>query len=327
MKTRLIPLGVAVMMSASSTWLQAAEMVSPASMAKTENGVFMSNGRYFVAGASGIQEVKTSPDYSSHCKMDTVNQLTVCTLVAPTLNGNQCFYSGLVADDDYLYATCTVWLDGSFGPFLPPKYASLVRVQPGASRADQVLERPFAKPVWYNGMTRLDADSLLMTQSISSQGTGTAAVVKLDITNASNLSFTMSDWLPKSADYLNPNGIMYDKGYVYFVGGQNLYRIAVNTNQTSAAPVLLYQTPNYHMIDDLTMFGSWVAVAEVALINGLGVNTITGIHKTGWFTPVKIATGAVQLSSLDVDPGTFHEGDFIGTSYYQGGLHRIVNPY
>lgn len=327
MKTKLIPLSAAVMLSASSTWLQAAEMVSPASMAKTENGVFMSNGRYFVAGASGIQEVKTSPDYSSHCKMDPVNQLTVCTLVAPTLNGNKCFYSGLVADDDYLYATCTVWLDGSFGPFLPPKYASLVRVQPGASSADQVLERPFAKPVWYNGMTLLDADSLLMTQSISSQGTGTAAVVKLDITNPSNLSFTTSDWLPKSADYLNPNGIVYSKGYVFFVGGQNLFRILVNANQTAATPVLLYQTPNNHMIDDLTIVGWWAAVAEVALINGLGVNTITAVNITGWIAPVKIATGKVQLSSLDVDPGTFHEGDFIGTSYYQGGLYHIANPY
>lgn len=319
--------GAALLIGSCVNFAQATELVDSSLMAESENGVFMDNGRYFVAGSSGIQEVKSYNDNSSNCEQDSGSGKTVCTLVETNLNGNQCFYSSLTTDNYYLYATCTVWKDGLLGTFQEPKYSAFLRILPGSSQADQVIVREFDQPVWYNGMTMLDSNSILMTQSVSSQGSGNSAIVKLDITNQLTADFTISDWLPSSIAYLNPNGVKYENGYVYFVGGQNLFRIPVRWNQKPGIPVLMYQTTINEMLDDFTIIGDWLAITEVALINGTGTNNVTFVHKHGWISPYKIPTGFLQLSSLAVDPGTLtYAGDLIGTSYYQGGLYRIPMP-
>ena len=322
----LLKIGAFILISAASHLSFSTVLVDPSIMAESENGVFMDNGRYFVAGSSGIQEVKSYTDNSSNCQQDSSGK-TVCTLVEANLNGNQCFYSSLTTDNYYLYATCTVWKDGLLGTFQEPEYAAFLRILPGSSQADQVIVHEFDQPVWYNGMTMLDNDSILMTQSVSSQGSGNSAIVKLDITNQLTADFTISDWLPSSIFYLNPNGVKYENGYVYFVGGQNLFRIPVRWNQTAGIPILMYQTTVNEMLDDFTIVGDWLAIAEVALINGTGTNNVTFVHKHGWISPFKVFTGFLQLSSLAVDPGTLtYAGDLIGTSYYQGGLYRIPMP-
>ena len=88
--------------------------------------------------------------------------------------------------------------------------------------------------------------------------------------------------------------------------------------------MLLYQTTINQVLDDLTVRGDWVAIGEYAIVNGLGLNSISLIHKTGLVAPIRLPTGMTQVSSLAVDPGTFGTpGGFIGTSYFQGGIHRF----
>jgi len=318
----LIHYGAALLIGATSLMTQATQLVPSSISEETENAVFL-DGRYFVAGSSGIQEVKQGYDASPNCEQ-TSSGLSVCTVVEANLNGEQCFYSSMTTDDYYLYATCTVWKDGLLGTFQEPEYAAFLRILPGNYGADEVIVHEFDQPVWYNGMTMLDDDSILMTQSVSSQGSGNSAIVKLDITNQMTAEFTISDWLDSSITYLNPNGVQYSNGYVYFVGGQNLFRIRVLSGQRAGIPILMYQTTVNEMLDDFTIVGDWLAIAEVALINGTGTNNVTFVHKHGWISPFKVFTGFLQLSSLAVDPGTLtYAGDLIGTSYYQGGLYRI----
>jgi hypothetical protein len=105
--------------------------------------------------------------------------------------------------------------------------------------------------------------------------------------------------------YLLPNGLQVENDYVYFVGGQNVFRIRIRPDGSAGVPALLHQTPINHTFDDLIIVGDYLAIAEIAILNGLGVNSITFVKKTGSLFPARIATGNIQVSSLAVDPGTF----------------------
>ncbi len=301
---------------------QADTLVSPATIKSTERGVFL-NGRYFVAGQHGIHEVKRSADNSTNCKLDP-SGLTVCLLVSTVYGADQCDYSGMTADNTYLYAACTVADKTAAIPLLaPPTRAALFRVKPAAasSTAAEVVSKAFTTPVWYNGMTVLDSNTLLMTPS-APLGTK-SAIVKLKITNTLTLAHTITEWLPGSPLYLLNNGVTVNNGNVYFVGGQNLWRIPVKSDGSAGIPLPLYQTTINQTMDDLTVKGDWVVVAEIGIINGLGLNSLTFVHKTGLGPTYKLWTGLTQLSGVLVDPGTFGTpGAYIATSYFQGGVYR-----
>lgn len=298
-------------------------LVSPATLKSTERAVFL-NGRYFVAGTEGIHEVKRTADSGDHCKIDPGSGFTVCQLVSTVYGADQCEYSGMTADNTYLYAACTVPDKTAAIPLLaPPKRAALFRVKPaaGSSTATEVKIKPFATPVFYNGMTMLGANTLLMTPS-APLGTK-SAIVKLTITNTLTLDHTIKEWLPGSPLYLLNNGVTVNNGHVYFVGGQNLWRIQVKSDGSAGLPILLYQTTVNHTMDDLVVKGDWIAVAEIGIVNGLGLNSLTFVHKTGLAPVYKLWTGLTQLSGVVVDPGTFGTpGAFIATSYFQGGVYR-----
>lgn len=302
---------------------QAETLINPSLLANTENGVFMSNGRYFVAGGDGIHEIKATPDYSSNCKRDTLSGYTSCRLVSNQFQGETCFFSGMTTDNTYLYAACTIWQDGLLGQLQPPKRATLFRIKPGSgSTVAAQLTRDFAQPAWYNGMTMLNGNTLLMTPSALFGGQ--TAITKLTITNTSTLQFQVSEWLNSNGLYLLPNGLRYDKGFVYFVGGQNLWRIRVNSNGTAGWPVLLFQTTINQVLDDFAIDGDWIVVSNHAIVNGLGLNTLTRVHKTGLLLPQFISTGMTQISSVAVDPGSFMDpGSYISTSFFQGGIYRF----
>lgn len=305
-----------------ATRAHAEQIVSSATLKSTENGVFMSNGRYFVAGNDGIHELKRSADSSPGCQLEPGSGFTLCRLMAPQFNGDTCFYSGMTTDDTYLYAVCTVWANDSIlSQVVPPKRAYFIRLKPGSGASAQITTKPFASPTWYNGMTMLDSKTILMTPS-GPLGTK-PAIVKLKITNTATLDHSITTWLPASPLYLLNNGLTVSGDHVYFVGGQNLFRIRVNSDGSAGLPVLIYQTTVNQVLDDLAVKGDWLAVAEIGIVNGLGLNSITFIHKTGLAPSVKLWTGLTQLSSLAVDPGSFGTpGALVATSYFQGGIYR-----
>jgi hypothetical protein len=301
---------------------QADTLVSPATLKSTERGVFL-NGRYFVAGTTGVHEVKRSTDNSPNCKIDASSGNTVCLIVPTAYGADQCEYSGMTADSTYLYAACTVPDTSAAVPLLaPPRRAALFRIKPGAgSTAAEVKSKPFASPVWYNGMAVLDTNTLLMTPS-APLGTK-PAIVKLTITDTATLAHTLKTWLPGSPLYLLNNGVKVHDDTVYFVGGQNLWRIAIKSDNSAGLPILMYQTTINQTLDDLTVKGDWVVAAEIGIVNGLGLNSLTFVHKSGFGPTFKLWTGMTQLSAVAVDPGTFGTpGALIATSFFQGGVYR-----
>lgn len=326
MKLRMAAIGLLLVSSGLAAVAQAEMIVTPYRAAQTENGVFL-GGRYFVAGASGIQEIKRSADPA--CAFDYARSLTVCTQVAPRLDGEQCFFTGMTTDGTYLYAACTV-----LGPSPDqPRKAALYRVLPGASRAAQVHIDRFEQTVWYNGMTMLDARTVLMTSTAAGTeygqpGPAVVAATFADDPGALRIE-RLQSWLDSSPQYRAPNGIVRDGDQVYFVGGQNLFRIPVDSDGRAGMPVLMYRSAFTNLLDDLTVVGDRIAVADIAFINGLGLSSIALIGKRAvpgqW--PQRIYTGVVRVSSLAVDPGTLYgPGDLIASSYFEGGVHRYRVP-
>lgn len=306
---------------------RAEEIVRPDVLLNTENAVFLNNGRYFVAGSAGIHEVKKEPDARPQCWKDTAKGLTVCTVLPPQLQGDVCLYTGMTTDGERLYAACTVAGASPLDVLIPPK-AALVRVSPAGDDYDVTVSY-LAEPTWYNGMAMLGTGTLLASRSASGALTNVPgpAIDRIDIVDANALAIRVRPWLSASPSYLMPNGIVVDDGYAYFIGGQNLFRIRIRSDGSAGTPVLLHQTAPNHVFDDLTVAGEYLAVAEIAILNGLGVNSITLVRKAGSLFARRIPTGMIQMSSLAVDPGTIGAtGDLIATSFFQGGIHRFDKP-
>ena len=307
----------------SSSMLYASNtIVSSNILSSTENGLFMDNGRYFVAGNDGIHEVKITPDYSSNCTYDFSSGYTVCEIVSTSFDGEQCMFTGMTTDDTYLYAACTIGEGGLLGALIPPTRSVLFRVLPGSgSFAQEIKTQDFDVAALYNGMAMLDNDTLLITPS--NFLTTSAAITKVDITNTNTFEIQESEYLDNSIFYLIPNGIAVDNGYIYMVGGQNLYRIRIRFDGSPGVPTLIFQTTVNQLLDDFVISGNWIIVSNVSALNGLGINNLTILHKTGLVPPSFISTGFTQTSSIAIDPGTFYNpGSLITTSFFQGGVQQ-----
>jgi hypothetical protein len=251
-------------------------------------------------------------------------------VLPPELRGDICLYTGLTTDGQQLYAACTVTGGSPLAALAPPK-AALVRIRPIANEY-QIAVAYFDQPSWYNGMAMVDGRTLLMSRSVTGliggvlTGDSGPAIDRVEIVDQDALALRVTPWLASSPTYLLPNGIEVENGYAYFVGGQNVFRIRIREDGSAGVPVLLYQTPINHTFDDLIIVGDYLAIAEIAVLNGLGVNSITFVKKSGSLFPRRIPTGDIQISSLTVDPGTFGvAGALIGTSFFQGGIYRFVN--
>lgn len=308
-----------------STGAQAEPIVQSNVLVNTENAVFLDDGRYFVAGSAGIHEIKPEADARPECYADPLLGLTVCTVLPPELDGDTCLYTGMTTDGNALYAACTIYGDSVLAALLPPQAAALIRIRPEGDDFDVTVSY-LDEPTWYNGMAVVDSDTLLASRSLTGALTnaGGPAIDRIDITDEDTFELSVTPWLSSSPSYLLPNGIQVDKGYAYFIGGQNVFRIRIRQDGSAGIPILLYQTVLNHDFDDFVIVGDYLAIAEIAILNGLGVNSITFVRKTGSLLPRRVPTGAIQLSSLAVDPGTFGTaGDLIGTSFFQGGIHRF----
>ncbi len=320
-----------IALSMHSMLSQAESIIESRVLKNTENAVFTADGRYFVAGTAGIHEIKPSQDMNPACYTDPLKSYSVCTVLAPEQNGDTCQYLGMTTDGTYLYATCAVYEGGLLSQLQPPVKAALVRILPGAQHDHQVKLTYLDHPTWYNGMAVLDEHTLLVSRSLTGSGPKLiginipgATIEKVTITDHTEFSFEISPCLEPSPDFIMPNGIQADGNDVYFVGGTNLYRIPVQADGSAGSPRKLYQTTINKTFDDFTLVGNQLAVTEIGILNGLGRNSITLINKRGSLVPKRITTEKVQLSSVVVDPGTFGKtGDFIGTSFFQGGIYRF----
>ncbi|RLT91979.1 MAG: hypothetical protein D9N11_16410 [Ketobacter sp.] len=314
---------LAALLLLAGAWVNATPILPRSLLGHTENIVVLPQGRVFLASDRGIYEIKRTLDLDEACEYDAVSGLTACLQVDNHYDNGRCFFSGMTTDGHDLYAACTIWYPWLI-PLGRPRTAALYRVTPGASSADQVQIQAFADPVWYNGMTMLDDHTLLL--SASSYGTALGfdgpAIAKLTITDPLTLGFELEDWLERRPGMLMPNGLLMAEGELYFIGGQTLFRIPVLDDGSAGEPELLYRTPWYRVLDDMTWHEGELVLAEIAGINGLGKNYLTYFDPlTGHYR--RQDSGLIQVSSLAVDLGNVSvPGALLATSFFEGGLHR-----
>lgn len=304
-------------------------IVTPETLPETENAVYTADGRYFVAGVSGIHEVlpaRADGLVPPGCQVDAAKGHAVCLIVPPALDGQPCFFTGMTTDGQYLYAACTAGAN-----VVEPVAAALYRVLPAVDGAEVKIGR-FATPVWYNGMAMAPDGGIFMSSSASGSfhgGGDGVAVVKATVTGTAGdeLLLSLADWLPTSLAYLMPNGIAVQGSTMYFVGGQNLFRIPIKADGKAGLPVQLFQTGIGRVLDDLTVAGDRVVVTDVPLLPGVGFNWLVSVAKSGWGLPRWLNTGGAGLSSVTVSPGGLvPAGQLIATSYFDGGIHGFPLP-
>ncbi len=308
-----------LVLCAVSTVGFAQQLISPNIIAGSENAVITNNGRYFVAAEFGVYEVsKTSGVNGSDCSQDA-SGLYACLVLEPKINGQSCFPTGMTTNGSDLYASCTL------GDPTDPDAAAFFRMVPGAGVGllSDVDSREYASAIWYNGMAVDSAGDVYM--SASSASFPQASIVKLQFTDIDNLDFTISDWKIAMTEVL-PNGIQIEGNTMYYVSGQSVYAVDINSDGSAGGSRLMYKTVITQIIDDLVILESTVVVGEGALL-GNGFNKLVHIKKNAnwWNRPVKQSTGSVQVSSLVRDSAgvVAMPGSLVATSYFQGGIHQF----
>lgn len=303
-------------------------IVSPTALPETENLVYTDDGRLYVAGKTGIHEVSATATRPS-CLKDAAGQRYYCEITPPpVLNGSACFFTGMTTDGVDLYAACTLFAGSATAD---PAAASLVRVTGLGGEQPEIERHDFAEPSWLNGMTVLaradDGVSILATQSVSGtahQGVGDA-IVKLDISD--DMQVAVSPWLAANGSFYMPNGIERAGDTIYFVGGQNLYAVALTPALTAGEQTLLYQAGFSKLLDDIAVNGDYVAVAEIPISNFGAGRQVVSVSLAGGQTQV-LDTGNIGLSDLVLAPsnGVFGEGNVLASSYFNGGVYRVIFP-
>ncbi len=314
-------LSCALMAFASTT--VAEELVSADTISGSENAVITDSGRYFVAAEQGVFEVSRAP--GAGCDQES-SGLHVCKVLSPKIQGQPCFMTGMTTNGTDLYGACTL------GNPQDPVASAFFLMKPGVDvgQLSMVESKNFTSPVWYNGMAVHSSGDIYMTAS--AHMFPKAAIVKLQLDSSSDLSFTLSDWKINTNEFM-PNGIRIDGDTMYYVGGQQVYKIAINGDGSAGFPRQIYFAGLDRLMDDLAVVNGKVVVSEFPLlgallgIDGLGDSQLTLIDPNGgwWSRPSTINTGSVIVSSLVGDPNGVvgDPGSIVATSYFDSGIHQF----
>lgn len=299
-------------------------LISPGVIPGSENAVITDAGRYFVAAQLGVYEVSLSPGGTGSSCTEDVSGVYACLVLAPTINGEPCFMTGMTSNGAVLYGSCSAGADVT-----NPSAAAFFRMIPGEAVGtfESVEATEYPEPVWYNGMAVDSAGDVYM--SASANKFPKASIVKLHIDNPATLSFTLTDWKININEFM-PNGIHIENDTVYYVGGQAVYKIAINADGSAAFPSVIYRTGFDRLMDDLTITDDAIVVSEFSLLDALlgttmGPSLLVFIDKNAswWQRPITQDTGSVVVSSLVEDKNGVlgGPGDLILTSFFQGGIY------
>ncbi|MDD9941019.1 MAG: hypothetical protein OXU20_08285 [Myxococcales bacterium] len=282
-------------------------LVSPEALPATENGAFLDDGRFFVAAAAGIYEIRAAGDgYEA-------------TLLVQSPG---CVFGGLTSRGAKLYTPCTdlIALTGELMVLDPD------REDPVVSRAPFETEAG----AHYNGMAFGPDEALYLSNSLSAN-TPDPAVIRLVIVEEDPLRFTQTPFLQGGATQATsggtfPNGIRFARDTMYFVRGADVVAVPLDPGQRTAELKVVYEADGaFPVIDDFELTDGRLWLTEFGVLRALGLPGQSQLVVTD-------LTGDVQFemdlpfigSSTIASAGPLFGSCILLTSYMNGGLYRVV---
>ena len=219
----------------------------------TENSVYTKSGRFFVVGkedlssqASAIYEVISSED--GYTYVPVVN--------SPVQNGTDCFFSGITAYKNTLYAACNYSLPIELGGF--PSNSVLVKVDTAKDEGEEgfVESTPLLGTyVQTNGMATDYKGNIYISNSLAFVttymfGVPEAAIFKVTPSSEGPFSVTAEPWYPAMPTDVFPNGIQVKYNQLYYSTGPSLQKMHIQYDGTAGIPTTVYNATTCNIIDD-----------------------------------------------------------------------------
>lgn len=219
----------------------------------TENSVYTSSGRLFVVGKedllsqeSAIYEVTREGDGYSY----------EVIVHSPKQNGADCFFSGITAYKNTLYAACNYSLPPEMGGFT--SNSILVKVdttklegEDGFSEATPLL----GTYVQTNGMATDFRGNIYISNSLAYVttfmfGLPEAAIFKVTPSQDGPFSVEVEPWYSAQATDVFPNGIQIKYNTLYYSTGPSLQKMRLQGDGSAGEVETLYRATTCNIIDD-----------------------------------------------------------------------------
>jgi hypothetical protein len=333
-------------------------LISEDDVSNTENSTFTRDGRFFMIGNS-TGEVKTSYIYeilkNNQGEYDAV-PLVEGRMEFETVTGSistACAYSGLTSQGNTLYASCvSATSERPENLSDNAAIASLQRINLEAPvTSDAYLLKADlpsnSKQFLPNGMSFDRYGALYISNSFSLL-TSDAAIYKVNIEITDQMVINSQPWLDSISLLLTDDGFeikgeggVFANGIqiassladtavdtLYFARGLTLVKMDI-IGTTHGAVSRVYKTDGIAVIDDFTIIGDKIALAEADVLSFLNIKK----------SEVKLISIAAEdegevLGSTTVDfipssvsyaeQSIFNDNAFLVTSFYGGGLREIT---
>lgn len=325
------------------------QIVSPELMPSSENAYFTESGRLFVVGGKNLYEVTISNGtYSTRVELEGL------------IGGYDCHFNGMTAHGETLYALCSStsgepiaersdyseseieniaqeggeglfeMIAGLFGIELP-KVSFLVRIDLKEAGPHRVKYSEISKGggVFFpNGITTDGVGNIYITNFLALIS-NEPAILKVKVEDEENFIVSEEPFLQRPYG-IEPNGIQLDGDVLYYVSGNNLFRIGINDDGSAGHVASIYSTFPTNVFDDFIIGPDGIALTElnmVTIVSPLAAaNKIILFRREGnSFKKYCSAVCQKELrpSSIALPPGdTILNGDLYITDFFGGGIYK-----
>lgn len=318
-------------------------------LAWSEGGAFTADGKLYVIGGNqpfsygptGIILNGKSSIYE--VRKNANGSYANIALVDGNVGGRPCYFGGLAAVRQMLYATCT-----SVGELPPASVLYRVDTSKAPSDLTRVASTPLMTPAFQpNGIAVDWRGDLYIANSASFLATvmygmpNVPAVVKVKIADPLAFRITESGWLPALLGGYAPNGAAISGNNLYLPSLNVIYRVPILWNGSAGLPTVVYQTAKTNMFDAVTILpGNRLAVPEITnpdptIVQAVYPGTPPATTLTTQLTQIDATTGKfidkapfpahARPSSVTISQGTlFPYGSAVVTDAIgSGGLYLV----
>jgi hypothetical protein len=318
-------------------------------LAWSEGGAFTPDGRLYVIG--GNQPFSYGPNgiivngksYIYEVRKNANGTYSNVPVVEGNVGGRTCYFGGLAAVRQMIYATCT-----NIEELMPASV--LYRVDTGKPVSDprRVASTPLMTPAFQpNGIAVDWRGDLYIANSASFIATtmygvpNVPAIVKVKIADPASFRVTESNWLPALLGGYSPNGAAIVGNQLYLPSMNVIYRVPILANGSAGVPTIAYQAAKTNLFDAVTVLpNNMIAVPEITnpnpdLVQMVYPGTLPATSLTSQLTLIDATTGKfvdkasfpsyARPSSITVSQSTmFPYGSAVVTDAIgAGGLYLV----
>ncbi|TCS36236.1 hypothetical protein EDC30_10753 [Paucimonas lemoignei] len=276
-------------------------------LAWSEGGAFTPDGRLYVIG--GNQPFSYGPNgiivngksYIYEVRKNANGTFANVPVVEGNVGGRTCYFGGLAAVRQMLYATCT-----NIEELMPASVLYRVDTSKPPGDPRRIASTPLMTPAFQpNGIAVDWQGSLYMANSASFIATmmygvpNVPAVVKVKIADPLAFRVTESNWLPALLGGYSPNGAAISGNQLYLPSMNVIYRIPILANGSAGLPTIAYQTAKTNLFDAVTVLpNNMLAVPEIT-------NPNPDLVQTAYPGTPPATTLTTQLTLIDATTGRF----------------------